>query len=108
MKMRKTTAGRWVLGAAAVALLLFAAGSASAQMREFTGRIEQVDFSGITVRNRTGDRLTFVPAASVLVQGAKERWGELKRNDRVSVSWKMMDEPRIAYAVVVLSPRGQE
>ena len=106
--MRKTTAGRWVLGAAAVALVLFAAGSASAQMREFTGRIVQVDFSGITVDSRAGDRLTFVPAASVLVQGAKRRWGELKPNDWVSVSWKMMDEPRIAYAVVVLSSRGQE
>ena len=83
--------------------------AASAQYREFTGRIDQISKKKMIVDNRMGDKVSFVPGEPSLVSGeGRTAWSKLKRNDWVSVSWKMIDEPRIAYKVKVLQPRKAE
>ena len=37
----------------------------------------------------------------------KKSWKDLKRNDWVSVTWKMSDKPRKAYKVKVLPPKEE-
>ena len=89
---------------------------ASAQYREFTGRIDKVDSKKLIVDNRKGDKVSFVsvPDSEVSVQeGAKledkkESWDDLKKGDWVTVSWKFVDKPRKAYKVMVLPPREDD
>ena len=88
-------------------------GVASAQYRPFSGRIDKIDGRKMIVDNRQGDKLTFEKAEDpkVTVQegaeikGTRESWDDLKKGDWVTVSWKMMDNPRKAYEVEVLPPR---
>ena len=103
---------------ALVALVLVAVpvalpGIASAQYREFTGRIDKIDGKKLIVDNRQGDKVSFnkVDEPEVSVQeGAKledkkETWDDLKKGDWVTVSWKFVDKPRKAYKVLVLPPK---
>ena len=92
--------------AALVALLLPAA--ASAQYREFSGRIDRINDEKLIVDNRMGDKVTFVKVDETVVEGEKDSWGKLKKEDWVTVSWKMMDKPRKAYKVKVTPPRQEE
>ena len=92
--------------ACSVAALLMASSMASAQMREFTGRIDRLSKKKMIVDNRMGDKVSFVPIETTEVVGeGKEKWKDLKQKDWVTVSWKMIDKPRKAYKVQVLPPR---
>jgi len=82
---------------------------ASAQMREFSGRVDRVSKKKMIVDNRMGDKVSFVPADDVQVSGEeKVKWGDLKKGDWVTVSWKFIDKPRKAYIVVVDPPKEDE
>jgi hypothetical protein len=90
----------------AVAAVLLIPILATAQMREFTGRIDRVSKKKMIVDNRMGDKVSFVPIETTEVSGeGKEKWKDLKNKDWVTVSWKMVDKPRKAYKVEVLPPR---
>jgi hypothetical protein len=95
------------------ALLMLLAGlivpsMASAQMREFTGRIDRVTAKKMIVDNRKGDKVSFEPVEETVVAGEKSAWADLKQKDWVTVSWKFTDKPRKAYKVVVLPPRDED
>lgn len=97
--MRKTVA----TGAALFALVaLLLPGLAAAQMREFKGKVDKITRREIIVDNRMGDKLKFKPADDIVVEGEKDKIKKVKKNDWVVVSWKMMDNPRVAYKIVVL------
>jgi hypothetical protein len=91
-----------VLGLAPVAL----PGAASAQYREFTGRIDKINGKKMIVDNRKGDKVTFNRVDGTEVADTsgedKKSWGDLKKKDWVTVSWKFIDKPRKAYKIVVL------
>ncbi len=92
--------------ALAAIVVLLAPTLASAQMREFTGRIDRVSKKKMIVDNRMGDKVSFVPIDTTEVSGeGKEKWKDLKKKDWVTVSWKFVDKPRKAYKVKVLPPR---
>ncbi len=58
----------------------------------------------MVIDNRRGDRVSFRRSEATKVSGAKKSWGAIERGDRVNVSWKMVDEPRVAHKVVVMPP----
>lgn len=105
--------------ARALALALFAlpvatASVASAQYREFTGKINRIGKSALIVDNRMGDKLQFERVEETRVSDERDvkkrktSWADLKKDDWVTVHWKMMDKPRKAYEVIVLPPRKDE
>jgi hypothetical protein len=105
---------RMVRTLALAALVLVALPAlASAQYREFTGRIDKVDANKLIVDNRKGDKVSFnrVDDTAVTLQegakveGKRDAWEDLKKDDWVTVSWKFVDKPRKAYKVQVLAPR---
>ncbi len=92
----------------ALALPLVAASTASADYREFTGLIDKVTKKGqLIVDNRMGDKVKFMRVDETVIEGEKTEWKKLKKKDRVTISWKMMDKPRKAYKIVVL-PEKEE
>ena len=102
--MRKTlTAGLLIalLGMCVPAL-------ATAQMREFKGRVNKVNEEELVVDSSTGDKLRFLPTDGVVVEGEKSSWQSLAGGDWVIVSWKMLDDPRVAYKVTVIPPQEEE
>ncbi len=88
--------------ASLVLLALLVPGLAGAQMREFRGRVDKINKREIIVDNRMGDKLKFKPDEDVAVEGEKDAYKRVKKKDWVVVSWKMMDNPRVAYKIVVL------
>jgi hypothetical protein len=98
-----------MLVVALVALLAAAALplGASAQTREFTGKVDKINKSEVIVDNRMGDKVKFEKVDSTTVEGEKKEWKNVKKNDWVTVHWKMIDKPRKAYKVVVLPPREE-
>ena len=98
-----------VLMVALAALLapLFVPGSASAQMREFSGKVDRISKDEVIVDNRMGDKVKFERLDSTEVTGEKSEWKKVKKNDWVTVSWKMIDKPRKAYKLVVLPPKEE-
>ena len=105
--MRKVTRLASCLGLA-LAVLLLAAPLAQAQMREFTGRVDQINKKKMIVDNRKGDKVSFNKVDETVVEGEKEEWGKVKKKDWVTVSWKFIDKPRKAYKVVVLPPKEDD
>ena len=100
---------RMILAAAVLAVALFAPSIASAQTREFTGRIDKVNKKQMIVDNRMGDKVKFVYAkGETVVEGTKESWKKLKTKDWVKVSWKFIDKPRKAYKVIVFEKEDDE
>jgi hypothetical protein len=95
-------------------LPLATAGAASAQYREFTGKVDKINKKKMIVDNRMGDKVTFERLKETKVEDtsgggkAKEKWKDLKNDDWVTVKWKMMDKPRKAYEVIVLPPKKEE
>ncbi len=76
--MRRFLIGIALVGLVATALPL----AASAQYREFSGRINQVDKSRMVVDNRMGDTLSFVPGNPSEVLGpGKTEWSQLRKKD---------------------------
>ncbi len=105
---------------ALVALVLVAVpvvlpGIASAQYREFNGKIDKIDGKKVIVDNRQGDKVPFDKLAEtkiLVAEGAqlpekREKWEDLKKGDWVTVSWKFTDKPRKAYEVKVLPPKEE-
>jgi hypothetical protein len=89
-------------------LSLAFAGAASAQMREFTGKVDKITKKGkLIVDNRKGDKVSFVKVDTTEVTGEKSDWASIKKEDWVTVSWKMIDKPRKAYKINVLPPRTE-
>ena len=97
-----------ILACLGLALPLCLASPASAQYREFTGKIDKINKQQLIVDNRMGDKVAFerLDETSVAGQG-KQRWPDLERNDWVTVHWKMMDKPRKAYKVDVMPPKEE-
>ena len=85
----------------AAALPLMLPSVSHAQLRDFEGKVDSVNEKQIIVDNRKGDKLTFVKADDTSVEGDKKAWTDLKKNDWVAVSSKMLEKPRKAYKVVV-------
>ena len=103
--MRKISGGialRVLIGAA---LALILSSEASAEFREFSGKVAKISGDKMVIDNRRGDRLSFRRSEATKVTGAKKRWQAIEEGDRVSVSWKIVDVPRIAYEVVVMPPK---
>ena len=97
------TAMARMLAVACVAATLAIPSLVSAQMREFTGRIDKVTKKKMIVDNRMGDKVTFVYSkGDTQVEGTKTEWKKLKKKDWVTVSWKFTDKPREAYKVLVV------
>ena len=98
-----------ILMVALVALLAPAVlpSSAGAQTREFTGKVDKISKSEVIVDNRMGDKVKFEKLDSTTVEGEKKEWKNVKKNDWVTVHWKMIDKPRKAYKVVVLPPKAE-
>jgi hypothetical protein len=109
-----------VLARLALVALVLAAASvvpdvATAQYREYTGRIDKIDAKKMIVDDRRGEKITFlkVDGASISVQEGfqptdkKEGWDDLKKGDWVMVSWKMEPGTRKAYQIKVLPPKEE-
>jgi len=91
-----------------LALAFVVPSMASAQYREFTGKIQKVSKKKFIVDNRQGDKVSFVFIKTTEVSGEKSKAKDIKVGDWATVSWKMMDKPRKAYKIVVLPPRKDE
>jgi len=98
-------AGQIVL-LALVASIMWTA-SASAQTREFVGKLDAVSEKKVIVDNRKGDKVSFTHLPETTLEGEKTKWEDLKKKDWVTVHWKFTDNPRKAYKVVVLPPREE-
>jgi hypothetical protein len=81
---------------------------ASAQYREFTGKVDMVKKQKFIVDNRQGDKVSFVFIEETEVTGKKTSAKKIKKGDWVTVSWKFVDKPRKAYKIVVLPPREED
>ena len=89
----------------ATALPLILSSEASAEFREFSGKVTEISDDEMVIDNRRDDRVSFRRSEATTVTGAKKRWRAIEEGDRVSVSWKMVDVPRVAYKVVVMPPK---
>ncbi len=103
--MRKVS-GRIALQALiALALPLILLSDASAEFREFSGKVTEISGDKLVIDNRRGDRVWFSRSEATVVKGAKTSWQAIEKGDWVSVSWKMVDKPRVAHKVVVMPPK---
>jgi hypothetical protein len=103
---------KWIFRIALIAFVALAApvampDAALAQMREFAGKVDKIDAKKLIVDNRKGDKVSFDKVDSTVVEGEKTEWKAIKKDDWVSVSWKMVDKPRKAYKVVVMPPKKE-
>ena len=107
--MRRTLRALALAALVAFALPVAMPGLASAQSyREFTGKVGAIDAQKVVVDNRMGDEVTFERLDDTAVAGQEKRaWRDLKKNDWVTVHWKMTDKPRKAYRVDVLPPKDE-
>lgn len=100
--------GRIYRSIALLALLVLAAPAvAGGPYREFSGKVDKISDDKLIVDNRMGDKVTFIKVEETQVQGEKDTWKKLKKDDWVTVSWKMMDKPRKAYIVQVMPPKAE-
>jgi len=106
--MRKIIRRTALFAILALALPVVLPGLASAQMREFSGKIDKISDGKLIVDNRKGDKVSFVKIDTTEVAGEKTDWDAMKKDDWVTVSWKMIDKPRKAYKVQVLPPREED
>ncbi len=103
--MRKISGRAAVRVLIAVALPLILANEASAGFREFSGKVTKISGDKLVIDNRRGDRVSFKRSGATTVTGAKKSWQAIEKGDWVSVSWQMVDKPRIAHKVVVMPPK---
>jgi hypothetical protein len=107
--MRKIARRTALFAILALVLPLALPSIASAQMREFTGKVDKITKAGkLIVDNRKGDKVSFVKIDTTEITGVKTEWNEIKKDDWVTVSWKMIDKPRKAYKVHVMPPREDD
>jgi hypothetical protein len=105
--MRKISGWFAVRALIAVALPLILSNEASAEFREFSGKVTEISGDELVIDNRQGDRVSFKRSEATTVTGAKKSWKAIEEGDSVSVSWKMVDKPRVAYKVVVMPPKRE-
>ncbi len=105
--MRKISGWNAVRVTLAVALGLILSSEASAEFREFSGEVTEISGEKMVISNRRGDRVSFRRSEVTRVTGAKKRWQAIEAGDRVSVSWKIVDVPRVAYKIVVMPPKQE-
>jgi len=105
--MRKMIRRTALFAILALALPVVLPSVASAQMREFSGKIDKISGGKLIVDNRKGDKVSFVKVDETEVTGERTSWDDLKKDDWVTVSWKMIDKPRKAYKIQVLPPREE-
>ena len=82
--------------------------------RQFTGKLDKIDKKKgrVYVDNRKGDKVQFFKTDTTVV-GTEvadlERvdFDSLKKDDWVTVYWKLTDKPRKAYCIDVLPPREE-
>jgi hypothetical protein len=91
----------------AFGLVIVGAGTASAQNREFTGKVDQISEKKIIIDNRQGDKVSFNKLDETVVEGEKTAWTEIKKGDWATVEWKFVDKPRKAYKVTVIPPKEE-
>lgn len=91
----------------AFGLALVGATTASAQNREFTGKVDSVSEKKIIIDNRQGDKVSFNKIDDTVVEGEKTTWSEIKKGDWATVEWKFVDKPRKAYKVTVIPPKEE-
>jgi hypothetical protein len=87
-----------------LAAALFVPGIASAQLRDFEGKVDSISDSKIIVDNRKGDKISFDKTGETTVEGKATAWDAVKKGDWVAVGSKMMEKPRKAYKVTVKDP----
>jgi hypothetical protein len=99
----------------ALVLMIFSVGAlvassdASAQYRQFKGKIDKIDKKLVIVDNRKGDKVKFMKMDETVVEGeGKASWEDLKKGDWASVDWKFIDKPRKAYKVLVIPAPPEE
>ena len=102
--MGKVVRSIGLIAIVALAVPLALAGDASAQMREFRGKVDRIGKEKLIVDNRKGDKVSFIKVPETVVLGEKSVWKDVKKDDWVTVSWKMIDKPRKVYKLVVLPP----
>ncbi len=93
--------------ALALGLALAGAAPASAQTREFTGKVDSISEKKIIIDNRQGDKVSFNKLDETVVEGEKTSWGEIKKGEWATVEWKFIDKPRKAYKVTVIPPKEE-
>lgn len=104
---RNTRATALFAFAFALGLVLAAAGPASAQTREFTGKVDSINDKKIIIDNRQGDKVSFNKLDETVVEGDKASWAEIKKGEWATVEWKFVDKPRKAYKVIVIPPKEE-
>jgi hypothetical protein len=103
--MRKASGRIAVQVLIALALPLILSSDASAEFREFSGKVTEISGNKMVIGNRRGDRVSFRRSDATTVTGVKKSWQAIEKGDWVSVSWKMVDKPRVAHKVVVMPPK---
>ncbi len=103
--MRKLPGRTAVCALVATALAIVLSNSASAEFREFSGKVSEISGDQMVIVNDRGDRVSFRRSAATTVTGVKSSWQAIEKGDWVSASWKMVDEPKVAYEVVVMPPK---
>ena len=96
-----------VLASLVLAAAVLAPSLATAQYREFTGRIDKINNKKMIVDNRMGDKVSFNFVDETEVSGLKTDRKKLKQKDWVTVSWKFTDKPRKAYKIEVIPERKE-
>ncbi|MBW2272191.1 MAG: hypothetical protein JRG96_02890 [Deltaproteobacteria bacterium] len=96
-----------VFASLVLAAAVLAPSLASAQYREFTGRIDKINKKKMIVDNRQGDKVSFVFVDETEVSGLKTERKALKQKDWVTVSWTFVDKPRKAYKIEVIPERKE-
>jgi hypothetical protein len=96
-----------VFASLVLAAAVLAPSLASAQYREFTGRIDKINKKKMIVDNRQGDKVSFNFVDETEVTGLKTEQKALKQKDWVTVSWKFVDKPRKAYKIEVIPERKE-
>jgi len=104
---RNTRATVLLAFAFALGLALVGAAPASAQTREFTGKVDSISAKKIIIDNRQGDKVSFNKVDETVVEGEKTSWEDIKKGEWATVEWKFVDKPRKAYKVIVIPPKEE-
>jgi len=105
--MRQVSGRVAALALIASTLALILPNAASAEFRDFSGKVASISGDTLVIDNRRGDRVSFKRSEATTVTGAKRSWQSIEVGDWVSVSWQMVDKPRIAHKVVVMPPKQE-
>lgn len=105
--MRQVARKAFGIGLLSFGLALAGATTASAQVREFTGKVDSISEKKIIIDNRQGDKVSFNKLDETVVEGLKTSWAEVKKGDWATVEWKFVDKPRKAYKVTIIPAKDE-